>query len=303
MRYYMHDAPANNRVPAGAALLILTLLAAPALRAAELRPETLAYWEQYVQSADQAMQARLRPGHAFLWIDESPERRRQVRDGEILVSGVGEPNPKKVPSGLIHHWIGAVFVPHARLDDVLTIVRDYGHYRDYYHPTVIEARTMRQSTDEDRFTMLLLNKSLLLKTALDSEYSVSYTSRGDSQCYSVSTATRLQEIDDFGQSRERELPPDEGSGYIWRLHSIARYEESDGGVYVEMEAMALSRDIPSLLRWVVEPIVRRVSQDALATSLKQTQAAVMAPVQLVSSPSAISRGNVISGFVSSRQAH
>ena len=63
-------------------------------------------------------------------------------------------------------------------------------------------------------------------------------------------------------------------GLIWRVHSITHFEERDGGVYIEVEAIALSRDIPAVLRWVVDPIVRRVSRASLATSLQQTEAAV-----------------------------
>jgi hypothetical protein len=55
-------------------------------------------------------------------------------------------------------------------------------------------------------------------------------------------------------------------------------EERDGGVYIELEAMVLSRDIPAALRWVVDPIVRRVSRSSLETSLQQTADAVRTSV-------------------------
>jgi len=50
--------------------------------------------------------------------------------------------------------------------------------------------------------------------------------------------------------------------------STARFEERDGGVYVELEAIALSRDVP--VRWIVNPIVRRVSRNSMLLSLQQT---------------------------------
>jgi len=65
-----------------------------------------------------------------------------------------------------------------------------------------------------------------------------------------------------------------GTGLIWRLSSITRLEERDGGVYAELEALGLSRDIPSALRLFVTPIVRRVSRDSLATSLHQRRQAI-----------------------------
>ena len=63
-------------------------------------------------------------------------------------------------------------------------------------------------------------------------------------------------------------------GLIWRVHSTTHFEERDGGVYIEVETIALSRDIPTMLRWVVDPIVRRVSRASLTASLQQTEAAV-----------------------------
>ncbi len=62
--------------------------------------DSLRAWDRYVQSADAAMQARLRPGSPFLWMDEERDRRQQVRAGEILVASVGEQNPRSVPSGV-----------------------------------------------------------------------------------------------------------------------------------------------------------------------------------------------------------
>ncbi len=49
----------------------------------------------------------------------------RVRAGETVVSPIGSQNPKRVPSGLIHDWVGAVFIPNATLQDVLRVIRDY----------------------------------------------------------------------------------------------------------------------------------------------------------------------------------
>jgi len=245
-----------------------------ALPAAELKQATLSAWDQYVQSADAAMQDRLRTGNQFLWADEAGGRRRQLRAGEILVTELGERNPRKVPSGLIHHWLGAAFIPNAKLANVLGVVRDYEHYKDYYNPTVIDSRTIRQTPAADRFSTLLMNKALFLKFALENECESFYAQAGPGRWYSISTTVRVQEIEDYGQLSEHKLPSGEGNGYIWRLHGINRYEEGDGGVYMEIEAMGLSREIPAAVRWVVDPIVRRVSKGSLITSLRQTQGAI-----------------------------
>jgi hypothetical protein len=85
---------------------------------------------------------------------------------------------------------------------------------------------------------------------------------------------QMREIEAYGKSGERFLTPNEGSGYIWRMHSIARFQERDGGVYLELEAIALTRDIPGSLRWLVSPVVNHLSINSLTTTLRQTRDAV-----------------------------
>ena len=91
------------------------------------------------------------------------------------------------------------------------------------------------------------------------------------------SSASTQEIADYGTAKQHTLPEGEGTGLIWRLFSVSRFEEREDGLYFETEAMALSRDIPSALRLVVEPIVRRVSREALETALRQTANAARAP--------------------------
>jgi hypothetical protein len=198
--------------------------------------------------------------------------------------------------------MGAVFFPNAKLDDVFGVLRDYAHYKDYYNPTVIESRTIRQAPEADRFSTLLMNKALFLKFAIENECESSYVQAGPARWYSVASTVRVQEIEDYGQAGERKLSPGEGSGYVWRLHSISRFEEADGGVYVEIETMALSREIPATLRWVVDPIVRSVSKGAMATSLRQTLGAVSSSGQAAAGWSVAIPG-VASGLLQSSRQH
>jgi hypothetical protein len=120
----------------------------------------------------------------------------------------------------------------------------------------------------------MLNKSLFAKTALASEWNDRYIRVDDQRWYSIAYSTRVEEIEEYGSPGERKLPLNEGSGYIWRLYSFSKFEQRGDGVYVELEVIALSRDIPGALRWLIDPIVRRVSRGSLLTSLIETRAAV-----------------------------
>lgn len=255
---------------AGALLLLAASLTS---KGAELRPETLKAWDAYIQKQN-ARTAAYSNTTPFLWSDQSPDRLRRLHKGETVVAPFGE-NPLKVPHGLIHHWIGAVFLPGARLDDVLSVVRDYGEYKDFYAPNVIQSRLLRQTDTEDTFSLRMLNKAVISKFALDTRFQTTFRRIDEDKSYSISYTTRVREIENYGLADEHEAPANTGRGLIWRLYGISRFEQRDGGVYVELEAVALSRDVPGALRWLVDPIVRRTSRGSMQVSLQKTEGAVL----------------------------
>jgi|SRR5664280_570284 len=261
------------RTPRALIVMLVNLgcLVAPSLsHGAELRQDTLVYWNAYLDAARPQMASQT----PFLWVDQKPERLQRVREGEILISSVGKENPKPVASGLIHDWVGAAFLPNASIKDVLSAARDYSNYKEYYKPTVVDSRLLGSDGPCEKYSMRVVNKEVVAQTALDMEYETCYFKIDDRRWYSTTHTTRVQEIRHQGRSDEQELPPDHGSGYVWRLYSVAKFEQRDGGTYVEVEAIALSRDIPTALRWLVNPIVRRVSRNSMLVSLQQMKEAV-----------------------------
>ena len=250
------------------------ILFATAAYAGSLTSATLAAWDDYVQSARMANARRATSDARFLWMEQQPEQIAKIRAGEILVSPASTESPKRISSGLIHDWVGAVFIPSARLNDVFQVVRDYPRYKEWFQPAVVDSKAIATTDTADRFSMLLVNRSYFKKMAIDADYESSYVPIDDHHGYSVAQTTRIQEVEQYGARGQHALPDGEGSGIIWRLFSITRYMERDGGVYVEIQAIGLSRDIPASLRWFVEPIVRRVSRASLMTSLRQTAEAV-----------------------------
>ena len=152
---------------------------------------------------------------------------------------------------------------------------DYGSYKDFFGPVVVASNTVSAHGPEYKFS-ILTNKAGFVNTTLDTEYESRFLQVNERCWFSLSESTHIRETEDYGTTAEHELPEGTGKGLIWRLFTVTRYEQRDGGVYVEIEAMALSRNMPVSLRWMVEPIVRRISQNSLATSLRQTGNAVRA---------------------------
>jgi hypothetical protein len=251
---------------------IAALLIAVGGRAADLKPETLKAWNQYIE--EKKIQAKSLADASLVAANDDRDLWTELRSGKILVAPAGPKLPRRVPSGLIHDWMGTAFIPSATILQVLAVVRDYDRYKDVYRPGVIDSQACVATKDEDRFSLVLMNKSFFAKKAFKGDYRARYFRLDDNRWYSIAESTRTQEIEGYGGADARLLPEGEGSGLIWRAAIINRYEARDGGVIVQFEGIVLSRDIPEALRWVIDPIVRRVSRESIQLSLEKTRDAV-----------------------------
>lgn len=69
--------------------------------------------------------------------------------------------PEKVPQGLIHNWLGAVFIPDATLGSVFAMLNDYGRYDQIYNPAVKDAKLLNVSGAMRKFSLVLSEKAPL----------------------------------------------------------------------------------------------------------------------------------------------
>jgi hypothetical protein len=58
---------------------------------------------------------------------------------------------------------------------------------------------------------------------------------------------------------------------MWRLNSYWRFQQRDGGVYVQLEAISLTRDIPTGLGWLITPFITSIPKESLAFTLTRTR--------------------------------
>ena len=213
-------------------------------RAAELQRSTLMAWNAYLTAADSHMQERIAGKQPFLLTHESGGRAARLRRGEVVIAPATANGTESVPNGLIHDWIGAVFIPHATIESLGAVVHDYNKYQQVYRPVVTASRTLACTEARQEFLMVWQRRILFVSAAMQGHYQAHDVILDSRRGYYVADATEVREIAGYGHRDEHLLPPDTGNGFIWRIHSIARYEERDGGVYLELEAIALTRDIP-----------------------------------------------------------
>ena len=249
-------------------IALAVVLALPAA-AADLKPKTLEAFDQYIRQTEQ----RLADSKIFLWAEASAARAARARKGDVVVSPFLKKPETPVPDGLIHDWVGTVFIPGATLDRTLAMVQDYNHHKDVYKPEVLDSRVLSHSGNDFHIYMRLLKKKVIT-VVLNTEHDVKYTKVDASSWRSVSRTTKISEVENAGKPNEREKPPDTGEGFLWRLNSYWRFAERDGGVWLECEAISLTRDIPTGLGWLIDPIIRNLPKESLENTLRSTRAAL-----------------------------
>jgi hypothetical protein len=89
-------------------------------------------------------------------------------------------------------------------------------------------------------------------------------------------STRVADVEDFGKPEERELAPADSRGYLWQLCTWWHIEEKSGGTYIQVEAIELSRTVPFMFAWIVNPVIRDVPKTFLSHLLAATRKAVLA---------------------------
>jgi len=257
----------------------------------QLKPRTLQAFDDYIRESEAAMEPSLHGSGAFLWSDSSSERAQHVRQGQIVAQLWAGDAPVKVPNGLIHDWIAAVYVPAATTEQALALVQNYDNHKNIYKPEVIDSKLVSRDGDDFKIFLRLLKKKIIT-VVLDTDHDVHYSKVDDNRWFCRSYTTRIAEVEDAGTAKEKVLEPDTGYGFLWRLYSYWKFDQKIGGtesalerhtsaqhgegVYIECRAISLTRDIPLGLGWIIEPIIRKLPQESLTHTLECTRKALVA---------------------------
>jgi putative flippase GtrA len=233
-----------------------------------LKPATVAAWQAYERQLD----ARYQAADPFFALDAfgAGAWRDAARRGEVPMRRIEKADPRggeqDIADGKIHHWAGAIFIPHATVEQVLKHLaglagNEAGRYED-----VVASRLM--SRDGDRFRIFMkLRRASVITVTYNTEHEVEYRRIGSTRASGRSVATKIAELADAGTPREREKPPGDDHGFLWRLNAYWRYEAVDGGVLIECESATLSRGVPTLLKPFIGGTVERLARESLHKTL------------------------------------
>ena len=253
--------------------------------AVELKSETAAAFDRYVHATERRMEDDLRADR-FLVVNTLPEIAREqvyaeLKRGQFYIAPLrskenGKPIP--VPGGLIHHWVGVAFIPGVTLSRTLAVLQDYDNHKAIYKPDVRDSKLLSCGGNDFKVFLQFYRKSavtVVVNVNLDIQYSLLGTARATSKSYS----TRISEVENAGQQDEHELPVGNDHGYVWRLYSYWRIEEKDGGTYIQVESVGLSRTIPWAIAWLVDPLTRSIPRNVLFRLLDSTRIAVQSKAE------------------------
>jgi hypothetical protein len=254
----------------------------PALRVS-LSPSTLQAFQRYVAITD-AQNNRSLGEENFLWIDTLPAKERQdayagLKRGEIEMRRVppeAEGANAGIPAGMIHDWRGIVFIPRAKLDQVLRVLQDYDHHATIYAPDVEKAK-IEQRDGNHYVVFLRFRRTKVVTVVLDTEHDVNYFRDSATRAHSRSSAIRIAEVENTNSPNEKEKKPGEDQGFLWKMETWWRLQEKDGGVYVENHVVSLTRDLPTGLGWLIEPFITSIPKESLEFTLGATRKAVLNP--------------------------
>ena len=263
-------------------IAMIALLAMTAAIPAGVAPsaETAKAFDDYVATVEQQIRREESAVGSFVILPPAATAGREAafRGGEVLVEQRGI-TPAEITGGLIHHWVGTVFIPNATVAQVLAIVQDYDHLTRSYAPEVMASRLISRKGDDFHISLRTRDQKVVT-VVLDSEYQVHYGRLDVAHQFSISRSVRVSEIADAGSPREHAVGDAESHGYLWRLNSYWKFVQASDGVIVQCEAISLTRIVPTGLGWLIAPLVREIPGESLKATLSATRDAVVARVRL-----------------------
>lgn len=255
--------------------LLAILLVGPAAvlcSAEQPTPAATAWFDAYTQALEARLTEQDRSPSVFLPEIADARTAARLRNGELILEN-RTPADASVSGALLHDWRGTTFVPGATAADFEQLMRDYNAYPQHYAPEIVTSRVLSHHGDEYQVELRLHQKHVIT-VVLDTNYDVSFGRLDARDGHSVSRSTRVVEIADPGTPREHPLSAAEEHGYLWRINIYWSYEQRDGGVYMQMETVTLTRSIPTGLGWLVGAFVNRAPRDSLEFMLRATRKAL-----------------------------
>ena len=242
--------------------------------AAELRPETLKAWNDYIAAAERRMEKELNSSKGFLSLDfqnhqEATRERQSILGGEITVKRVSSSKGDEdipVPGGTIHHWRGSIFIPGVPFDFAMHRIQ-HPELETAKQEDVLESRILERRSPEQYRLFLKLQRTQIITVVYNTEHQIRFRRFADGKVSSNSIAVKIAELERLENNLEREKPVGNDRGFLWKMNSYWRYQQVAGGILIECESVTLSRSVPFLLEGVTRPVINNIARESMQRTL------------------------------------
>jgi len=234
---------------------IWLFLAASCAMAGEPPPAALSAFDAYIRTVETRLAEQHRSPVGFL----APAA--FGTEGATVIERLTPSPPTDLPGALLHHWRGTAFAPGAKAADFEALLRDFNSFPQHFSPEVLQARVLTEDGDRIQAWMRVRQKHIIT-VVLDATYDITFAQLDPKHGYSISRSTRIAEL------------AAEDHGFLWRLNTYWSYEERDDGLYLQIEAISLTRGIPAGLGWIIRPFVESIPRESLEFTLRSVRNAL-----------------------------
>jgi len=231
----------------------------------KLEPDTAKAFEAYVKGAEAELNERWRGRAPFLSLDD-----KRLYKGALLIRPARSRNPEEIPDGLIHDWVGAVYIPNTSVSQVLAVLQDFDHHSKIY-PEIIRSRLLKREANDISGYWRLERKQQFVPAVFDVQQDAHYEEIAPGKWICRAYANDIREVQDAGASKEKDYPLGEGLGLLWRMNAFWSIEAAGNGVLAECRTISLSRSIPSGMGWMIKPFIQNVPRESLTSTLQNTR--------------------------------
>jgi len=254
----------------------------PPAAAAELQQKTVDAFDRYVRLREAQMDGEERGTDAFLYTDrlaaaQKTEAERQARGSTPFMARIETRDggrPIAIPDGLVHHWVGLIFMPGVTTDQAVALMQAYDSHADVFRPMIVRSKLLAHEGDRFRFYLRFYVKKVVGVTT-DTEHEAVFGRPAPDRAFSRLHSTRVAEVENADTPTERQKPVGGGRGFLWRLNTYWRFTERDGGTWVQCESITLTRDIPTGLGWLVGRFVTEIPKESLTFTLSTARKTLM----------------------------
>ena len=222
------------------------------------------------------VESRLRDQHQrsdgfLVSIGADAQKDERLRSGQVIIEQLTRGKEAELPGAMLHHWRGTAFVHGATAADFERLMKNFNGYPRTFAPQVVRASVLTPEKNgvSNHFTATMrVRQRHVITVVMDPTYDIRYGRLDAQHGYSISRSTKIAEIEAPGTTKEHPLSENVEHGFLWRMNTYWSYEERDGGLYMQVESISLTRSIPAGLGWAVRPYVESVPRESLEFTLR-----------------------------------